>query len=170
MKFSFLSLFFYFSSINLIISELNLNKNDLKKLSIKKLKEFLEDRNISCFGCIEKSHYIEMVYENQNLPIIKRTKLEQQTQEKDQKDQQKDQEEVDNKGKNQEETQQQTQTKPKTTHDKENIEEILEQLKKSGFGGAKVYTPDDLKNFNPEDFQNGNDKKKKRRKTSKSEL
>jgi hypothetical protein len=115
-----------------------LTKQELKTLPIKKLKLMLEERNVKCLGCNEKEHYIDRAYETQNLPIVEKK----------------------------------TTTPPKndggkSNQDKENIEEVLEQLKKGGFGNTKVFTADDMKNFNPDDFaQQFNEPKRSRRSSS----
>jgi hypothetical protein len=101
-----------------------LTKQDLKNLSIKKLKLMLEERDVKCLGCNEKGHYIDRVYETQELPVLEKKKTEIPTKNKS----------------------------GKSNKDTENIEEVLEQLKKGGFGNAKVFTADDMKNFNAEDF------------------
>ncbi len=104
---------------------LHLEKEQLQKISLKTLRNMLEERGVECAGCAEKANFVDRVYETQDLPKVE-TPLKKPPQKKPQAE--------------------------RTPQDRENIEEVLEKLKKSGFGGAKVFSADDLKDLSPEEM------------------
>jgi hypothetical protein len=100
-----------------------LTKDEIQKLPIKTLKQMLNERNVQCLGCNEKTHFVDQVFDNQHiLPV--------------------------NKNENNKEKKQ----KEKSNVDTENIEEVLRSLKNSGFGDAKVFTANDFKNMKADDL------------------
>jgi hypothetical protein len=106
-----------FSGVSLGSGDTFLTKDEIQKLSIKTLKNMLNERNIQCLGCNEKIHFVEKVYETQHLLPVNQNE---------------------NKEKNE---------KKKSNKDSENLEEVLRSLKKSGFGDAKVFTANDFQNM-----------------------
>lgn len=41
-------------------------ENDFKRMKISELRQFLDDRGLSCYGCQEKSEFVRVAYENRD--------------------------------------------------------------------------------------------------------
>ena len=49
--------------------EEQVTQEDMKKLPIKRLRQFLAARGLECRGCAEKDDYVKMAYENRDTPL-----------------------------------------------------------------------------------------------------
>lgn len=49
-----------------------LSKDEIAVFSQSTLQRMLQDRSVECIECVEKSDFIEKVFETQTLPIIKK--------------------------------------------------------------------------------------------------
>lgn len=113
--------------------------DDVKKLPMKEIKKFLIERNLQCKGCTEKEDYVKLYFENQHIAIIasKEKKIEDDLKNND-----------DDKEKSQK------------------LKDLMDELKKGGFGGAKMFTKEDMEGMNSEsfaqEFGSKNKKKEKR--------
>ena len=58
-----------FSLFRGALCEESLTNEDIKKLPIKRLRQFLAERGLECRGCAEKDDYVKMVYENRDTPL-----------------------------------------------------------------------------------------------------
>jgi hypothetical protein len=102
---------------------------ELKALPIKMLRFMLSSRGLECKGCAEKDDFIKMAFENQHLPILPPKEKEE---EKAPAVPVKEEESEEKK--------------------KKDLDDIMENLRKGGFGGAKMFTKDDLEGLSAEDM------------------
>jgi hypothetical protein len=47
----------------------SLSDDEIRKMSVKQLKEFIKLRNLECLDCVEKSHLVHFVKEHKDVPI-----------------------------------------------------------------------------------------------------
>jgi len=54
-----------------------ISDGEISKMKIKDLRLFLADRGLECFGCAEKSDFVEMAKKNKHIPLIKQKQNDQ---------------------------------------------------------------------------------------------
>jgi len=47
-----------------------ISEADVRALKSSQLKAFIEDRGLTCDGCIEKSHFVQKALESRHLPVL----------------------------------------------------------------------------------------------------
>jgi hypothetical protein len=83
----------------------------------------LAERGLECKGCAEKEDYVTMTFDNQHLPIIPPVETPPTSEEPEDEEAK-----------------------------KKSVDDIMESLKKGGFGGAKMFTKEDLEGLSSEDM------------------
>eukprot|EP00271_Cylindrocystis_brebissonii_P015456 TRINITY_DN38355_c0_g1_i1.p2 TRINITY_DN38355_c0_g1~~TRINITY_DN38355_c0_g1_i1.p2 ORF type:complete len:152 (+),score=49.00 TRINITY_DN38355_c0_g1_i1:118-573(+) len=113
---------------------------DFNKMRTKEVKKFLDERGVECAGCVEKEHFVEAAKGAFALPLLSEDELKARADAKSGKSTASTSEEK--KGG----TYQDKETEKKN---KEDIAKLMNELKKGGkgFENMKMFTPDDLKNF-----------------------
>jgi len=97
---------------------------ELAKLPVKKLRQFLAARGLECKACTEKEEFVKLAVANIDTPV----------------------------------KEQPAATPPPPPGDEDpvkrdkDISDLMENMKKSGLGNFKFYSPNDLKNMNPDDM------------------
>ena len=97
---------------------------ELAKLPVKKLRQFLAARGLECKACTEKEEFVKLAVANIDTPV----------------------------------KEQPASTPPPPPGDEDpvkrdkDISDLMENMKKSGLGNFKFYSPNDLKNMNPDDM------------------
>lgn len=90
---------------------------------MKTLKEFITSKGLTCKGCSEKEDYVKMAFKNQHLPSV--------------------------------ETQPSAPSEPlKKDPDvsREEIDELMEKLRRGGMGNSKFFSANDLQGLSPEEL------------------
>ena len=97
---------------------------ELAKLPVKKLRQFLAARGLECKACTEKEEFVKLAVANIDTPVKEQPES----------------------------------TPPPPPGDDDpvkrdkDISDLMENMKKSGLGNFKFYSPNDLKNMNPDDM------------------
>mmetsp|Transcript_9520 Transcript_9520/g.14325 ORF Transcript_9520/g.14325 Transcript_9520/m.14325 type:complete len:160 (-) Transcript_9520:102-581(-) len=101
-----------------------MTREAIDKLSLKKIRRMLDERNIDCEHCEQKSDYGDQLFENQHVPVSRHQKSKERK----------------------------TSSAKKTPQDEANIQEVLEQMRMQGFGDATVYRPSTIDDLTPEEL------------------
>lgn len=66
----FISTLLVVACVLVTLSSASLTEQDFKKMKIKDLRTFLDERGLTCVGCQEKSDFVRMAYANQDTPVV----------------------------------------------------------------------------------------------------
>ena len=99
---------------------------ELAKLPVKKLRQFLAARGLECKACTEKDDFVKLAVQNIDTPL------------KEQRSPPTPPSAVGDEN--------------PVKRDKKEIDDLMETMKKSGLGNFKFYSPEDLKKMKPEDM------------------
>lgn len=130
----FVSLFLFLAAFLLAIcvqaeessgsGEPTLSLDEIKKMPVKKLRQFLAARGLECKGCAEKDDFVKMAFENKDTPVAPKPEASTPAPSSDEKD-------------------------PETK--KKELDDLMASLRGSGLGdGIKMFTKDDFEGLSPE--------------------
>ena len=97
---------------------------ELAKLPVKKLRQFLAARGLECKACTEKEEFVKLAVANIDTPVKEQPAAPPPPPPGDEDPVKRD----------------------------KDISDLMENMKKSGLGNFKFYSPNDLKNMNPDDM------------------
>lgn len=145
------------SKFQLVVADAEETKTEpelnFKKMRIKDLKRFLNDRGLACKGCAEKEDFVKMAEENKDAPIVEK--------------------------KESEAVKDAPPSGGSSASKDPDMAKLMEELKKAGLGGFQAFSREDLENgkfpsnmgnneFNPEMFAKKFGKKEKSKNNNKN--
>jgi hypothetical protein len=105
--------------------EQSLTVDEIKKMPVKKLKQFLAARGLECKGCAEKEDFVKMAFDNKDTPLAAKPE------------------------ENAAASSSGEEPNPETK--KKELDDLMASLRGSGLGdGIKMFTKDDFAGLSPE--------------------
>lgn len=118
---------------------------EFNKMRVKELKKLLDERGVDCPACVEKEHLVNRIKETYLQPVLSDDELLKR-------------EEAKTKPAGKQTSSDGNSDDPKKKkYDDADMQKLMDELKKSGAGfeNFKMYTPDDLKKYDLNDFDKG---------------